>query len=890
MTRAPDGTAAAPTGGHHFSPSTEGNGIRFTPGTLLAGRYRMIARLGRGGMGEVYRADDLKLGQSVALKFLPESLAGDQRWLRRFHDEVRIARDIAHPHVCRTYDIAEIDGEHFISMEYVDGEDLSALLKRIGRLPKDKAIQIARQLCAGLAAAHDKGVLHRDLKPANIMLDGRGQVRITDFGIAALADKVHARDIHAGTPLYMAPEQLDGLEVTVRSDIYSLGLVLYEVFTGREPFNADSMQDLRRLRESGTFTTPSSLVDDMDPLVERVIMRCLEPDPRNRPGSAIAVAAALPGGDPLAMALAAGETPSPEMVAHAGDSGTLRPGWAIAGLVAALFFAIASNLARDQTNIRRLLPMDKPPEVLADRVREIEKKLGYTTPHADWAVNFGVHWDAFRHFDERSTDPNRFDSLKSGRPPIILFTHRGSPKPMIPRGEGGVVQWDDPPFTETGMTSAVVDMQGRLLAFNARPLAYSEAPPPRDAAGTTSQPAVDWSVIFAAADLDMTTFTPASPVWIPSVPYDTHVAWTGASPEQPDLPIRLEAASLRGKLVWLDTFGPWSKPPAADGAATPAKFSERILNVLFPLLLIAIPAVAGVMAWRNMRAGRGDRRGAWRFSLYLTLVAFCQWLFSGHHIWSGQEYELLSRAVGGAVFTGVIGWVMYIAVEPFARRYWPHSIIAWTRLLSGRWRDPLVGRHVLIGAIAGALATFSNEIPTLIGQWVGNPAFAPAADSSDLPMSLRHAVASLFEAQTSPTLFLGLFVLLLALRIMLRRQWLAVTIVAALILFAQVMRPLERSEGVNWFGVASAVGTATVLVFALVRLGLLALVVMMITSLCLWQFPFTTDFSRWYAGLGLVGLLAFTAIAVFGFWVSLAGQPLFKDDLAMGGPAGRPLR
>jgi len=280
-----------------------------------------------------------------------------------------------------------------------------------------------------------------------------------------------------------------------------------------------------------------------------------------------------------------------------------------------------------------------------------------------------------------------------------------------------------------------------------------------------------------------------------------------------------------------------------------------------------------------MRAGRGDRRGAWRFSLYLTIVAFCQWLFGSHHVWSSAEYELLTRAVAVAIFTGVIGWVMYVAVEPFARRYWPHSIIAWTRLLSGRLRDPLVGRHVLIGAMVGALATFLNEVPNLIGKWAGNPAFAPAGDSSDLPMSLRHAIARLFEAQAAPTLFLGLFVLLLVLRIVLRRQWLAVTIVAALVLFVQTMSEFEGTQGVNWFGVASAVGTAAALLFTLVRLGLLALVVMMITSICLWHFPFTTDFSRWYAGIGMTGLVAFAAIAGYGFWVSLAGQPLFKDDL-----------
>ncbi len=153
---------------------------RFLPGVTLAERYRIIGLLGKGGMGEVYRADDLKLGQAVALKFLPESLGEDPGRVQRFFNEVRMARQVTHPNVCRVYDIGEVEGHHYISMEYVDGEDRSTLLKRIGYLPKDKAVQIARQLCAGLAAAHDRDILHRDLKPANVMLDGRGHVRITD--------------------------------------------------------------------------------------------------------------------------------------------------------------------------------------------------------------------------------------------------------------------------------------------------------------------------------------------------------------------------------------------------------------------------------------------------------------------------------------------------------------------------------------------------------------------------------------------------------------------------------------------------------------------------------------------------------------------------------------
>jgi len=150
---------------------------------MLGGRYRIVALLGRGGMGEVYRADDLKLGQAVALKFLPKRFASDSELLSRFLNEVRTARQVAHPNVCRVYDVGEADGEHFLSMEFVQGEDLATLLRRIGRLPGDKALQIARQLCAGLAAAHERGVIHRDLKPANVMLEGEHAI-IMDFGIA----------------------------------------------------------------------------------------------------------------------------------------------------------------------------------------------------------------------------------------------------------------------------------------------------------------------------------------------------------------------------------------------------------------------------------------------------------------------------------------------------------------------------------------------------------------------------------------------------------------------------------------------------------------------------------------------------------------------------------
>jgi serine/threonine-protein kinase len=244
----------SPVSGSRSSSSFDSiDNARFTPGTMLAGRYRIISLLGRGGMGEVYRADDLKLGQPVALKFLPETLSTDGATLARFHREVRVARQVSHRNVCRVYDIGEIDGQHFLSMEFIKGEELASLLRRIGRLPADKAVEISRQLCAGIAAAHDNNVLHRDLKPANVMIDSDGNVRVTDFGLAGLAEEIHSDEVRAGTPAYMAPEQLSGEDVSVKSDIYSLGLVLYEVFTGKRAFEAATLDELLRLRKNETI-------------------------------------------------------------------------------------------------------------------------------------------------------------------------------------------------------------------------------------------------------------------------------------------------------------------------------------------------------------------------------------------------------------------------------------------------------------------------------------------------------------------------------------------------------------------------------------------------------------------------------------------------------------
>ncbi len=201
-------------------------------GSLYADRYRIVDLLGGGGMGQVYRAHDTKLDVDVALKRV-HHLTGTT--VAQVAQEVRLARQITHRAICRVFDVGEIDGEPYITMEYVDGEDLGSLLRRIGRLPSVKAIDVARQACAGLAAAHAHGILHRDLKPANIMMDRRGDVRITDFGIAAVQDDAPEGRLF-GTPAYMAPEQLRGEGASPQSDLYALSLVLYELLTGQHAF------------------------------------------------------------------------------------------------------------------------------------------------------------------------------------------------------------------------------------------------------------------------------------------------------------------------------------------------------------------------------------------------------------------------------------------------------------------------------------------------------------------------------------------------------------------------------------------------------------------------------------------------------------------------------
>ena len=506
--------------------------------------------------------------------------------------------------------MGEADGHFFLSMEMVDGENLASLLRRIGRLPPDKALDIARQLCAGLAAAHEKGVLHRDLKPANLMLDGQGNVRITDFGLAGLAESLREEDVRSGTPCYMSPEQLQGREVSVRSDIYALGLVLYELYTGRRAFQGKSLAEYVRKHRDERPIEPSALVAGLDPAVERAILACLEKEPRRRPSSALVVAAMLTGSDPLEAAIAAGETPSPELVAAAGEAEGLRPAVAW-GLLAVVLAGLALvPLAGRSFRLLERVPAGKPPAVLEDRARDLVRRVAAAEPAIDDAWGLSVDWSYLGEVREKDKSPSRWDALASGNPPVLQFWYRESPRPLVSLLPSGKVYGMKPGLDVTGMAGATYDMEGRLLRFYHVPVQLegdAEAPAPT---------APDWSPLLAEARLDPGALRAVEPKWVPPFFADARAAWEGTWPGRPDVPIRVEAAAHRGKPVWFEIVWPWTRPERMEKYAWPA--GKLLRQALWITLSLVLLAAAAFMARRNIVLGRGDRRGAFRVALLLA--------------------------------------------------------------------------------------------------------------------------------------------------------------------------------------------------------------------------------------------------------------------------------
>jgi predicted Ser/Thr protein kinase len=865
--------SSAPVGkGLGFKPPSSSGGLltegRFLPGRLLAGRYRIIALLGRGGMGEVYRADDLTLGQPVALKFLPEEASRDEALVERFRNEVRLSRRVSHPNVCRVYDVGEVDGHTFFTMEYVDGEDLASLLRRIGRLPADKALEIARQLCAGLAAAHAKGVLHRDLKPANIMLDGRGQVVVTDFGLAGLVDQIPGSDVRSGTPAYMAPEQLEGKEVNVKTDVYSLGLVLYEIFTGKRAFSVESLPELVRVRSESAPSKPSSLVKDLDPAVERVILRCLEADPANRMSSALSVAAALPGGDPLAAALAAGETPSPQMVAAAGETTGLAPRTAVLCLAAALIgLGLVAYLSIKTGGVGKI-GLEQSPEVLTHKAKEMVSRLGYSDKPVDNSSDFSYDTDFLNYVEKNEKPHPRWEEVLPGRPSPVQYLYRQAAQYMV-GGEihdsfltPGMVTDDDPPPILSGMINLALDPHGRLTFFQAIPPQVGEA-------GTHAM-AFDWNVLFREAGLDATQFKTTEPIWTSLATSDAKAAWTGTWPGT-SRPLRIEAAAFEGKPVFFSMTGPWTRPLRMR-PDPPTTAGQRAANLLLLGVILSVLTGAVLLARRNYVRGRGDRRGALRLAYVVFATLMVLWLCRAHIVPTLDMILPFVLAVSTALFASGLVWTLYLSLEPYVRRHWPQTLVSWSRLLIGQLRDPLVGRDLLFGVILGVVWIVIFQVRGLLTMRKGAP---PEFYSTDYLMGGRHALGAwLLHIPPAIQGTLVFFFLLFVLRVLLRKEWLAAIVFVALWVALKTL-----GSDYPWIEVPAWVLLYGVAALVVLRFGFVALAVGLFVTDMLLNVPVALDFSSWYATSTLLPLLSVAALAVWGFYNALAGQKLWQGDV-----------
>jgi serine/threonine protein kinase len=802
-------------------------------------------------MGEVYRADDLELGQAVALKFLPKGSLGEQEALDRFRGEVRNARQIAHPNVCRVYDIGEHEGRTFLSMEYVDGEDLASLLRRIGRLPAAKANELAHQICAGLAAAHSRQILHRDLKPSNVLVDGRGHAHITDFGLAIRTNEVSSEAV--GTPAYMAPEQFRGDPATPRTDLYALGLVLYELYTGKRPFAGASFAECRQQHLRDIPPPPGEKVRDLEVGVEATILRCLEKDPARRPASAASVSAALPGGNTLAAVLAAGETPSPEMVAASGDEGALSRSSALLLTLTLAVTLAATVYFSNYANIINLVPPGKSPDSLIDRSRELATSLGEVPQPADHVWWFVVPIDIDRRLGQVAA-PQRYRDIGIFYPSVLRFGYRQSPRPLESPSLHRI-QWLQPAPYYSGEIALTIDMQGRLLYFSKIPPQKTE---PVSASGNP-----DWKPFWQAAGISPEVLTTITPVWAPDVASDRLLSWKG---EMQGQPFEVHAASFLGKPVYFQVVGPDATPSRMVAPWTPGGY--RFSAALFGLLGITVILFSSYFAYRNFRSGRGDRRGVFRFAAAVYAIEWIFFTLTSHHLFDiGYEWNWFTHTVGFAAAIPLAQAVYYLALEPYVRRAWPEILVSWARLVSGRFTDPLVGRDVFLGTLLGSVHALLwvalSASPYFFAVRGMTPNFAPGTLEA-MPAFLGDSLQALADAVING---MGALSVLFLLGRVTRKKWIIALVVC--LLWAVLNLP-----GFNYaLELPAALLSGVLLAYVMLRLGLLATIFLFFSNIALSSMPFSLEFGRWYSGRGVLVLLIVLGLAFYGMRVSLGSRP-----------------
>ena len=598
-----------------------------------------------------------------------------------------------------------------------------------------------------------------------------------------------------------------------------------------------------------------------------MILRCLETEPSARPATVLSVAAALPGGDPLAAALAAGETPSPQMVAASGETAGLRPRIAVACLAAVLLaLGLVAYLSIHYSGLEKMR-LELTPEVLSQKAREIIARLRYPDRPADSAYGLDGDYD-FQEYVEKNDKPHPdWDAVLAARPSLLRFWYRQSPDRMEADGfrdqllNPGIVTPDDPPTVLSGMINVELDPQGQLT--------YFQAIPPEKESPTAPTSAFDWNVLFAAAGLDPTKFQKTEPAWNSLAASDARTAWTGTWPGTAR-PLRIEAAAWRGKPVFFSLIGDWTKPERVKSPEDST--GQKARSILSLGLVLSLLVAAAHLARRNYRQGRGDREGAFRLASVMFVVEMLLWLCRSHFVPSLDVFFLFVIAISTGLFVSGTTWMLYLALEPWVRRRWPQTIISWSRLLSGQLRDPLVGRDILFGVMLGVVWILIFQIRSIPMMRMGD---APGLAQTDYLIGGRQALG-VWLAQIPQSILgtLQFFFLLLGLKFVLRKDWLAA--IAFVAIFA-LPRGLSSSHVAIELPAQILVYAIAVLI--VLRFGLVPLACAIFTVNMLANVPFTADFSAWYMTTSVLALLSVVAMAGWGFYQSLGGEPIWRPEI-----------
>jgi serine/threonine-protein kinase len=571
----------------------------------------------------------------------------------------------------------------------------------------------------------------------------------------------------------------------------------------------------------------------------------------------------------LAAALAAGETPAPELVAAAEVEGALNPRVAAACLAAigvgvALLIALAPYF-----QIARMTPLDLSPDALALRATQILSSAGFEEPAGDTMDGLEVSGNYLPYVARRADGVAIHERLPTERPGAIYYWYRQVPSQLKPLAGASHPSADNPPLLTPGSADVLLDSRGNLRGLLIVPPREWLAGPPRE---------VDWQPLFAAAGLDLAGFEATTANWDRSVQADTKLAWRGVHPDSGGTEVTVEAGAVGGHAVHFLVVAPWVEDARQNQGAVGSRAGGVILSIWFAASLVA----AVLIARRNLRLGRGDRRASWRLAVVMTALLFVWWLTGTHHLSGAGELNLFIDGSANALFWGGVVWLVYMAIEPSYRRLWPGQLVAWVRLVGGRFRDPLVGRDVLLGVLWGvaytaifpmlALGSARAGIPLSppLPAWGGGPIGATPVDGAGPMLS---ALSLLVATQLLDNLIF--FVSLVALRLALRN-----TMAAFAVILVGVVLGFPSATANPVVAAIITVLLAGVNFLLLFRFGVLFFVLADVVSTALLRFPLTADIGSWYFGNTVFVVLVVGGLAAYGFHTSLAGKSVFGDEEA----------